>query len=175
MLNRLPFFNPYLHEQETLYLSSGKKVAITKYFLKFKKWNGKPVPDSYGNKTVINFNGEPVFAELAVLRLFQSNAWDGVWVDSYRRKFRAGLPGVVEPVRLSSEQERIIESIKSRTGRLGGCWDVFVWKDNQFLFLELKRNKKDKIQDSQRIFLKAALEIGLTIKNFVLVEWDLKN
>jgi len=41
------------------------------------------------------------------------------------------------------------------------------------LFLELKRQKKDNIQNTQVEWLSAALASGLTADNFALVEWDI--
>jgi hypothetical protein len=167
----LEFLQPYKVDGESFSLSSGDQVLIQKYFLHFNEWKGAPIPNTYNNKPVIDWNGEPVFAELAVLRLFQSHGWEGVWVDSYRRKYRIGLPDVAEPIELSSKQQKLIESIKAKTGRSGGCWDVFVWKDNQLLFIELKRQKKDAIQDSQRLWLEKSLESGLKMESFAFLEW----
>lgn len=167
----LGFLKPYKVDGELFSLSSGVDVSIQKYFLTFIPWKGAPIPNTYNNKPVIDWNGEPVFAELAVLRLFQSHGWEGVWVDSYRRKYRIGLPDVAEPIELPQKQQELIESIKARTGRSGGCWDVFVWKDDQFLFIELKRQKKDAIQNSQRLWLEKSLESDLTADNFAFLEW----
>ncbi|OGI73949.1 hypothetical protein A3D42_00680 [Candidatus Nomurabacteria bacterium RIFCSPHIGHO2_02_FULL_41_18] len=170
--NNLEFLKLYKVEDEIFSLSSGEQISIQKYFLNFNKWGGSPVPNSYGNKAVIDYEGEPLFAELAVLRLFQSNGWDGVWVDSYGRKYRTGLPGVVDPVEIPIKQKELIDSIQKKIGRSGGCWDVFVWKDNTLLFIELKRQKKDVIQDSQREWLEYSLAHGLHFNNFAFIEWD---
>ena len=168
----LGFLQPYKTENETFSLSSGEQISIQKYFLNFNQWKGKSIPNTYNGKAVIDWNGEPVFAELAVLRLFQSHGWDGVWVDSYRRKFRVGLPDVVDPISLPNEKQLLVDSLKKRTGRSGGCWDVMLWKDEYILFVELKRQKRDKIQASQIRWLEAALSIGYSERNFALVEWD---
>jgi len=169
----LSFLDSCPSGEEEIILPSGRKVSVVKYFLKFKEWKGKPIPNTYGNKTVIDFNGEPVFAELAVLRLFQSHGWGGAWVDSYRRKFRIGLPDVIDPIDLPSDKKALFDSIKQKIDASGGCWDVFVWKENQILFIELKRSKKDHIQDSQKIWLEESLNYGFALDNFVLIEWDL--
>lgn len=168
----LEFLQLYKVEGELFSLSSGVDISIQKYFLTFTPWKGAPIPNTYNNKPVIDWNGESVFAELAVLRLFQSHDWEGVWVDSYHRKYRIGLPDVAEPIELPQKQRELIESIKAKTGRSGGCWDVFVWKDNQILFIELKRQKKDVIQDSQRLWLEKSIESGLTTDNFAFLEWQ---
>jgi len=170
---KLGFLQPYLAESEIFSLPSGANVPIPKYFLEFKEWKGAPIPNTYNGKAVIDWHGEPVFAELAVLRLFQSHGWSGVWVDSYRRKYRVGLPDVAEPISLPSRQSRLIDALREKTGRFGGCWDVVVWKGNTTLFLELKRQKKDAIQNTQVEWLSAALESGLTVDNFALVEWNI--
>ncbi|MEK7107193.1 MAG: hypothetical protein AAB899_03330 [Patescibacteria group bacterium] len=175
MTDSVEFIQQHKVGDELLLLPSGEQVSIRKYFLEFKSWRGAPVPNTYNGKAVIDWNGEPVFAELAVLRLFQSHRWDGVWVDSYRGKFRAGLPDVVEPIELPQKQRKLIDSIRAKTGRSGGCWDVLAWKGNTTLFVELKRRKKDNVQTTQIEWLTAAIELGLTTNNFVLVEWDLSS
>ncbi len=167
----LGFLEHYKSNSEIFSLPSGEQISIPKYFLRFKQWVGDSIPNTYNNKAVIDWNGEPVFAELAVLRLFQSNGWNGVWVDSYRRKYRVGLPDVVEPVDLPSKQADLVSDLRRQTGRFGGCWDVLVWKGSKTVFLELKRQKKDAIQNSQIEWLAAALNIGLEPENFGLVEW----
>lgn len=168
------FLQQYKSGSEKFSLSSGKQVPIQKYFLTFNPWKGASIPNTYNNKPVIDWNGEPVFAELAVLQLFQSYGWSGVWVDTYRKKFRIGLPDVADPIDLPAKQKKIFDSIQGKTGKSGGCWDVFVWKGDQLIFAELKRLKKDKIQSSQNEWLKASLARGLKPENFALIEWSLR-
>lgn len=158
-------------EDEVFRISSNKFVLIRKHAVQFKKWTGLAIPNTYGNKAVIDYNGEPVFAELAVLRLFQSNGWQGVWADSYGRKFRTGLPDVAAPIVLPSEQQKLYDAIKLKTGLSGGCWDVFLRRGNEILFIELKRQKKDRIQSSQDQWLAASLSLGLKPQSFALIEW----
>lgn len=173
--DNLEFLKPYKVDGEIFSLSSSVQVSIQKYFLHFNEWKGAPIPNTYNGKAVIDWNGEPVFAELAVLRLFQSHGWEGVWVDSYRRKYRVGLPDVVEPVEIPEKQKKLIESIREKTGRLGGCWDVFVWKGDQVLFVELKRSKKDRIQESQISWLETSTSLGLKIEDYMFVEWKISD
>ncbi len=168
----LDFLQPFKVESEMFSLASGEQVSIQKYFFTFDLWKGLSIPNTYNGKAVIDWNGEPVFAELAVLRLFQSHGWEGVWVDSYRRKFRVGLPDVTDPIELPEKQRELVDSIRAKTGRFGGCWDVLVWKGDVALFIELKRLKKDRIQSSQNQWLEASLAQGLSITNFGLIEWE---
>ncbi len=171
----LGFLKTYRVDDEIFTLSSGVQVPIQKYFLHFKPWTGAPIPNTYNGKAVIDWSGEPVFAELAVLRMFQSHGWDGVWVDSYRRKYRIGLPDVAEPIEIPEKQRTLIESIKAKTGRSGGCWDVLLWKGDAVLFVELKRSKKDKIQESQVSWLEKSPESFVLEDNFAILEWDTEN
>jgi hypothetical protein len=164
---------PYRVEDEIFWLESGKRVLIPKYFYLFSEWNGAPIPNDYNGKAVIDWNGEPLFAELAVLRLFESYGWRGVWVDSYRREYRTGLPGVAEPTELPKRQKQLIDSIRTKTGRHGGCWDLLVWRDDKMIFLELKRSKKDRVQKSQILWLEKSFESGFGLDNFAFVEWNI--
>ncbi|MBI2669529.1 MAG: hypothetical protein HYX20_00030 [Candidatus Yanofskybacteria bacterium] len=171
--NNLSFLEPYSSGEEIIVLSSGKSVRIKKYFFKFKAWQGDPIPNTYGGKAVIDFNGEPLFAELAVLKLFRQNGWDGVWVDSYRKKYRIGLPDIVDSINLPADKQELLNQLRSKTGKFGGCWDLLLWENNPVLFIELKLSKKDRIQDSQIKWLEESLKLGYQAKNFLLVEWFL--
>jgi hypothetical protein len=171
----LEFLKPYKTDSEIFSLSSGEQISIQKYFLHFNEWKGIPIPNTYGNKAIIDFEGKPLSAELAVLKLFNKNGWQGVWVDSYRRKFRVGLPDIVDPIDLPDDKKDIIKKLRTATSKIGGCWDLFLWKDNQIFFIELKRSKKDAIQGSQKLWLEKSLEISLTPTNFALIEWKLND
>jgi hypothetical protein len=72
---------------ETMTLPSGRVVAFPKATPTLLLWRGDPV-ETYGRKTVLDFNGRPAFAELAILWTLQNEGWQGVWVDSFRRTFR---------------------------------------------------------------------------------------
>jgi hypothetical protein len=165
---------PHRIESEVFSLSSGSHKLVQKYFQYFNEWDGAPIPNTYNGKAVVDWNGEPLFAELAVLRLFELHGWSGVWVDSYRKKYRVGLPDVVEPVEIPEEKMKLLDDLREKTGRYGGCWDILVWKDDGLLFIELKRDKKDRIQDSQKLWLEASIAHGLTANNFALVEWGVR-
>ncbi len=160
--------------EETI-LPSGKLVRIPKQNLLFKKWHGKPIQNTYNNKAVINFDGEPLFAELAILRTFEKEGWNGVWVDSYRNKYWTELPEKEHPVRLPDKQQALIDSIKALTRKRGGCWDVFIWRDGEYRFVESKRTGKDTLRANQILWLEKSLDIGLKLENFLLLEWDIED
>jgi hypothetical protein len=76
-------------------LPSGSRIPLRKYHETFKAWHGPAIDDTYGSKAVLDWHGEPLFAELVVLRQWQARGWDGAWVDSFRRQFRTGMREIV--------------------------------------------------------------------------------
>jgi hypothetical protein len=168
-------YPPLLHAQsiETIRLPSGHTVVIPKATPTFDRWTGDPIEDTYGGKAVLDYAGEPVFAELAILRALQESGWDGVWVDTYRRRYRVGYWAENDKVALPREQEALLERIYEGAGASRGCWDVFCWKEGQRLFAEAKRQDRDRIRDTQRRWLEAALNVGLLEESFLIVEWSM--
>jgi hypothetical protein len=57
---------------------------------------------------------------------------------------------------------------------MSGCFDVFCWKGNQFIFIEAKRSGRARIRDTQRAWLQAAIrKCRLPCDSFLVVEWSL--
>src|SRR5262245_55514251 len=135
-------------KQEFL-LPSGKKMLIAKATPVFPKWMGSPIEDTYGGKPVLNFNGEPVFAELAILRIFQADAWDGVWIDTFKHKYRTQYWPDTNEIALPGTQQEILRRLAERIGTMEGCWDVFCWKGDNVIFVESKRKSRDSIRQTQ--------------------------
>jgi hypothetical protein len=157
---------------EVIELSNGRRVKIAKATPRFQRWVGTAVINNYGSKAVLDFAGQPSFAELLVLRLFENSGWSGVWVDSFARRNRLYW-GEDTSVALPGTAERMLNVIRDRDMK-ARCWDVFCWRDDEIFFAELKRKSHDRIRDSQRRWLAAALEEGLDLKSFLIVEWDLE-
>ena len=137
-------------------------------------WHGAKIKDTYGNKAVLDFHGTPVFAELFALREFWKLGFDGVWVDTFRRRFRTQLPETNEPEIIlpefvDSQFSSIIDGAS-----LSGVWDLLLWRNESIFFVELKRSKKDQIRDSQISFLERAINKGILPQNFEIYEWDVK-
>jgi hypothetical protein len=171
-----PHMNPSLLQPnsiESFFFTSNKTVEIPKVNLTFDKWTGNQFEDTYNNKPVLNFEDEPVFAELAILRIFQSEGWNGVWVDTYRRKYRNGYWDENSVVQLPQDKQLSLNNIYKIAGIKSGCWDVFCWKDEEVIFAESKRRMKDKIRANQIQWLEAAFKYGLKEDSFLMVEWDL--
>ena len=158
---------------ESFTLSSGRVISIPKAEMVFEPWQGELLSDTYGNKQVLDYERRPMFAELVVLSMLKNDGWDGVWVDSYRKQFREGMPRSAEGTReLPEGAAKFFSAVTAVTG-FKGCWDVFAWKGaGEFLFAECKRKAKDEVRDTQLVWLETCLNHGLSEKNFLLVEWD---
>jgi hypothetical protein len=105
-----------------------------------------------GKKAVLDFNGRPAFAELAILWTLQHEGWQGVWVDSFRRAFRTDYWNSAPQKSLPEKPSALSEEIWSLAKIRSGVWDVFCWQDDKVLFAESKRGKRDRIRPSQRLF-----------------------
>lgn len=167
-------FDACLIALRRLTLPSGRAVEIAHCTYEFTPWCGDPLPDTYGGKAVLDFEGHPVFAEVGILRLLEKQDWDGVWVDTYRRKFRKDLSSrdsvtLPEPVKLLFE--RLVEA----NGGQKGFWDVISWQQGHCLFIESKRKGRDSIRLNQLRWLESALGQGLPPDSFLIFEWNLKS
>src|SRR6266481_2550432 len=159
-----------------LKLPSGESARIPKCSRLFMRWQGTPIPDTYGGKAVLNFNREPIFAELAmlaelaILGALQEGGWDGVWVDTYRRKFRRSMPPAC--CDLPHHAQELYERIcRANRGKTSGCFDVLAWKGGDYLFVESKRRSKDSIRPTQKAWIQAALNSGVAIDSLLICEW----
>ena len=166
-------FLKHLISPITLKLPSGKSVSLQRCEYRFLPWRGDPIQDTYGGKAVLDFGGKPVFAELAILGVRRQARWDGVWVDTYRRKFRQSLPPdcCELPARAQGLYERIR---KTNGGKSSGCFDVFAWKGTKYLFIESKRKSADAIQQTQKTWIEAALKAGVPVDALLICEWSLE-
>ncbi|MFZ1072895.1 MAG: VRR-NUC domain-containing protein [Verrucomicrobiia bacterium] len=157
----------------------GKKIGIETWTIHFPKWSGaglsKSVPGTYRNKSLVNFNGEPLFGELAVLRWLQNDGWDGVWVDTFHssskeKLFWKGLPDRTDPSALPLKAKMLYEKIMSNHPKDGGFFDVFAWRGRKFLFVEYK-SKGDRLNNNQRLWMGSAIRSGVSPTSLVLVEY----
>lgn len=94
---------------EPIKLDSNKIVNVRKAKPNFRRWAGQRVVDSYGHKPGLDVAGSPAFAEILILRQFQQHGWNGVWVDTFRRKFR-------------TPQTEVFEQIRRAANSRGGCF-----------------------------------------------------
>lgn len=155
---------------ESLTLPSGRIVAFPKATPTFTLWRGDPV-ESYGRKTVLDIDGRPAFAELAILWSLQNAGWQGVWVDSFRHTFRTGYWNSAPQKALPQKPGSLSDETWNLAKRRSGVWDVFCWRDDRVLFCESKKAGRDRIRPSQRLFAESALKIGVPLDSFLYVEW----
>ena len=152
-------------------LPTGHRVAVPKRSLVLIPWAGAPLRFTYGNKAEIDFEGEQLWVEIVVLRMLEREGFDGVWVDTFRRCFRPDMPPA--ECELPQPAQSAYEAIGGKPWAAPGCWDLLVWRDEQIGFVELKRLKRERIQQGQVRWLSTALEKGFSANRFLVVEWDL--
>ena len=159
---------------ERLLLPSGRIVDVPKATPSFSVWRGEQPADRYGKKPIVDFEGRMAFAELAILWSLQKSGWNGVWVDTYRRKFRADYWNA-QPVELPQGPQGLLDRISAaRGGKHRGTWDVFCWRDHEYLFAESKWKNHDRLKPAQLDWLEAALSTDLPLPCFLVVEWSLR-
>lgn len=159
----------------TVRLPNGGPVDVPKATPIFLEWKGaRDDINDYGGKALIDFQGKPVFAEIAILKTFENAGWKGVWIDTYRNKFWTDLPDRTTPSALSGNVVELYERLRAANdGSRSGFWDVFAWKGEEVVFAEAKWSNKDQIQKTQEAWLGAALSTGLQLQSFLIVEWSL--
>jgi hypothetical protein len=158
---------------ERFALSDGHAVEVPKATPAFRLWPGPPPGDTYGGKPVLDANGHPAFAELAILDLLRKAGWDGVWIDTYRNKHRTGYWGVPPVDALPSGPAELLRRILDARGAgRSGTWDVYCWRGADVLFVEAKRAGRDSIRPSQVTWLEAALQVGIPAGSFLVAEWS---
>ncbi|MBL0035362.1 MAG: hypothetical protein IPP26_06230 [Flavobacteriales bacterium] len=70
--------------------------------------------------------------------------------------------------------ERTLHAIAEANGNsFRGCWDVVAWKDDRLVFAESKKQKKDRMRDTQVQWMEAALRCEAVVEDFLVVEWSL--
>lgn len=165
--------------------SEGETYNILKYELTFNEWKGKAIQNTFGGKALVDVNGKASFAELAIVDYLQRNGWNARWIGTYGRPSMAPFMLTEWNDVCNQEQNHVpitdidihntlVGIAKLNGNRFSGCWDVVAWKDGNILFLEAKRNKRDRIRSTQIKWLKASLAYGLKCNNFIIIQWNIK-
>src|SRR5579884_2059759 len=159
---------------ERLLLPSGRIVDVPKISASFSVWHGEQPAERYGKKPVVEFEGRMASPELAILWSLQKLGWNGVWVDTARRKYRSEYVNI-PPVELPHEPKALLDRISAvRGGKESGAWNVFCWRGNEYLFAESKWKNHDHLKPAQLEWLDAALSTDLPLSYFLIVEWSLR-
>ena len=170
-----------------LFAINNKIIKIQKTILTFKKWEGIPITNTFGGKPLIDFDGKPMFAELAILKLFIISGWQARWIETYgasdKNPFHfsdwidAKLAGQTMDMIQDNPIIELLNAISILNGNnsynsYSGCWDVLGWLNGHIIFAESKRSKKDSFRKTQSNWLLAAINHGLNPCNFLVVQWD---
>ena len=158
---------------ESILIAPGHVIDVPKATPIFLPWCGNTILDDYNGKQILDVGGKPAFAELAILWAMRAAGWEGVWIDTYSRKYRTDYWGVMPLSKLPPKRAQLLERIYTRAGTRSGAWDVYCWKGSKVLFAESKRARRDKIRDSQRHWLAEAIGEGLSNESFLIVEWSI--
>ncbi len=76
---------------------------------------------------------------------------------------------------LPSDARELYDRIcRANGGKTSGCFDVFVWNKEKYLFIESKRESKDSIQATQKVWIDAALRSAVPLDALLICEWDLE-
>jgi hypothetical protein len=193
--------SPYLVELISVPLATPIRVRIVGDLIpdvhgavvRFPQWTGPAFVDDLGKKSAafVEVDGEHLFAPLAVLRLLERDGWEGRWVIT-----RGGAHGEVWKLLTRwldvprAEQKHVpIEDARPRQllatiahankpGRYAGCWELFTWRGDEYLFFQCKRassSKKDWLSRQQEEWMRMALAAQpgvLRADSFCVVEWD---
>ncbi len=56
--------------EEELFLLKEETIKIPKCIIKFDRWLGDPIKETFGGKPIVCVDGKPMFAELAIMNSF---------------------------------------------------------------------------------------------------------
>ena len=161
---------------------NGSIVAIPLCRPSFTAYPDPTGVHSFGGKQLLDVDGRPQFAEVAILRMFEAAGWQGRWVETYgNRKLMPGLwrawqpegphAQVQVPIAVQWVNEKLHAIAFANRSTFAGCWDVVAWKDGRLVFAEGKLARKDSMRSTQLRWVEAALTCGLRLEDFLIVEW----
>lgn len=161
---------------------NGQTFHIPKCIVRFDKWTGQPITETFGGKPLVTVDNKPMFAELAIMTHFAYDGWDVRWVETYGKtkpiyltewkddKYRNQIH---RPFADDNIDTLLADIAKLNSNSYSGCWDVVAYKDKNVVFAESKRTKKDSIRATQTNWLAAGIRHGLQPDNFLIVQWDI--
>lgn len=149
----------------------------------FPLWTGPSPGSSYGGKPIIEYDGEPAFAELAIVRAFGSNGCSAVWMSPGNRRltFRSAFWGKPRPPVVPASLAAILaKAAAQRDGSYKGTWDVAAWPADSrsprladLRFVESKRHQRDRIRPEQIGWYMHMRVQGAAREQFLVVDWAL--
>jgi hypothetical protein len=70
---------------ERININNGS-LEIPKCIVTFNKWTGQPLKETFGAKAIVDVDGRPMIAELAIMTLFKNDGWQARWVKSMEKR-----------------------------------------------------------------------------------------
>jgi hypothetical protein len=125
------------------------------------------------NKPPIEVDGRPSWAEFAILRSLERRGWSGRWIKNWTGGREMCLE-VGRSVPLPPGPAEMFAAIDARAGSAtgGGAWDIFAWRDDDFLIIESKQHRSgDRLRPGQVAWLEAGLAVGIAPDSFAIVEY----
>ena len=123
-------------------------------------------------KRLVLVDGKEMFGELAILEYLRKDGWDGVWVDTYHKKFWATMSDrgtAILPLHAKQLCGKIVEK---NCGKASGFFDVFAWKDagSEYVFIEYK-GKGDRPNANELRWIDAAIAAGIKPEQLFFVTY----
>jgi hypothetical protein len=158
-------------------LSDGHTIHVPTCEPLLPRWMGEHPVFTFGGKPIVEHDGTACFAELAILRKFPP-PWEGVWTTKFGglRLWRS-MPAswsACSDANVSPERMSLLCQIWERAGRKV-CLDLYLYDSTDYLFVEAKRKRKDKLTRSQICFFEAAIDCGVPRDRLLIAEWDFGN
>ena len=148
----------------------------------FSLWTGPSPGSSYGGKAILNFNGEPAFAEIGIINTIRHH-WAAVWLSQSFGKViprNAYWNNAAKPNVPTSVLDLIRDAHAARGDTHRGTWDIIAWPREQnspslseLRFIESKRRRHDEIDEWQVAWYNHLRSKGLSRNAFMIVEWEL--
>jgi len=158
----------------------GNTVSIARQLWALEPWEGDDdepeLPGYWAIKGKFSVNGSRSCAELAVLHHLRGSGWDGRWVSAWGGRLFSEWPpgpGVKSITQAGAPRwaAEIFDRLRAANGgRLGGFFDVFVWREpGEVRFYEVKVGD-DEINLNQCKFVERALGLGHRLEEFMIIE-----
>jgi hypothetical protein len=182
-MNTADYPKTLIPDSSETHIVNGIEITIPVVHLKFKKWQGDPIPNTFGGKGLIDYEGTAMFAELAIMRTALAGGWKARWVEVYSMKggkpyyFSSWgdgkLPTQIQDPIIDKEPLNSLAMIaENNADSYFGCWDVILWKGKKVIYVEAKRTKHDRMRITQDRWLEAGIAAGLDASNFIICWWD---
>ncbi len=155
-------------------------------------WNWANNKEMSNGKPLVDWAGQPMFAELAVVNILRADGWQAYWSECYGGTvFLDQMPRLPQGsksaklrqfgVTIDQRKVELIERIRKNCDAPNySCLDAIAWKHEHTIFVELKNNgrgksgrkARDDLTKPQLRFINSAIKMGLTIDHFLIAEWQ---